>query len=195
MRKLLLIRHGETEGNVCGRYVGRTDEPLCEKGKESVSSLVKEISFTPNFLFTSPLLRAKETAKILFPGIVPTVSQDLREMDFGIFEYKTAFELEENTAYAEWVKGGCLARVPGGDDVKEFKARCVRGVKRALLSLPQGKSAAFVTHGGVIMAALEALSDEKRPFYDYHLKNAQGYLCYENDLVIKIAEKIGNKEK
>ncbi|MEI3521253.1 MAG: histidine phosphatase family protein [Anaerosacchariphilus sp.] len=35
MKELYLIRHGKTYGNTLGRYIGTTDEPLCEEGREA----------------------------------------------------------------------------------------------------------------------------------------------------------------
>ena len=65
MLKLYLIRHGQTPGNKLSRYIGTTDEPLSDEGRE----FLKKISYPmPEELFVSPLLRCVETAEIFFPG-------------------------------------------------------------------------------------------------------------------------------
>ena len=62
MIKLYLIRHGQTPGNKLARYIGTTDEPLSDEGRE----FLKKISYPmPEELFVSPLLRCVETAEIL----------------------------------------------------------------------------------------------------------------------------------
>ena len=66
MIELLFIRHGATEGNLRRRYIGRTDEPLCEAGIAQVKALQKR-GLSVDRLFVSPLLRTRQTAELLFP--------------------------------------------------------------------------------------------------------------------------------
>ena len=62
--KLVMIRHGETDANKEHRYLGRTDEPLCEQAKEN---LYARVNCYPkiDILFTSPMKRCIETAGIM----------------------------------------------------------------------------------------------------------------------------------
>ena len=92
MIELLFIRHGATEGNLHHRYIGRTDEPLCEEGVAQVKALQKR-GLSVNRLFVSPMLRTRQTADILFPKMPYTVVDGFAEMDFGRFEGKSADEL------------------------------------------------------------------------------------------------------
>ena len=90
--KWILIRHGKTQGNIEHRYIGcRTDEPLCETGKEALKS--REYPRAAR-VFASPMLRCIQTAGILYPYLTPETIDDLRECDFGEFE-NTKNELEE----------------------------------------------------------------------------------------------------
>lgn len=88
-----LFRHGETEGNVSGRWQGRTDSPLTELGRQQV----KEASATApemQALFTSPLGRTVETAAIIGNaiGVAPQNEEGLIEMSFGVWENMTTDE-------------------------------------------------------------------------------------------------------
>ena len=85
MIELLFIRHGATEGNLRRRYIGRTDEPLCEAGIAQVKALQKR-GLSVDRLFVSPLLRTRQTAELLFPQMPYTVVDGLIETDFGRFE-------------------------------------------------------------------------------------------------------------
>ena len=81
MLKLYLIRHGQTPGNKLSRYIGTTDEPLSDEGRE----FLKKLSYPmPEELFVSPLLRCVETAEIFFPGkqlhIIEEITKSLPEM-------------------------------------------------------------------------------------------------------------------
>ncbi len=103
--EVILLRHGKTAGNLAGRYIGRTDEPLCEA---ACRHLRESDPFTvASHVLVSPLQRAVETARLLFPEAELTVCQDLREMDFGDFEGRTAEEMADDPVYEEWVRGGC----------------------------------------------------------------------------------------
>ena len=86
--KLHLIRHGLTAGNLEGRYIGSgTDLPLCDQGRAELRQLKQQFEYPAvSLVFTSPLQRAVQTADILFPGVRQIALQDLREMDFGVFE-------------------------------------------------------------------------------------------------------------
>ena len=88
MRKpFILIRHGETEFNKNHLIGGKTDVPLTEKGKEQAKSAREIVAkYQYDAIITTPLLRAKETADILFPNLPKEIISDLRERDWGNFE-------------------------------------------------------------------------------------------------------------
>ena len=170
MKTVYFIRHGATAGNLERRYIGRTDEELCQLGIQQVRTLqVPRV----DLLFVSPMIRTRQTAELLFPGQSQSIIEDLRETDFGSFEAKTADELADNAAYRAWVDANCEAPIPGGEAVREFKDRCVRAFLTAMEQVPDGQTAAFVIHGGCIMAIMEALAVPKRGFYDYHIGNGK----------------------
>ena len=66
MTCLILIRHGETDWNVDGRYQGQADPPLNDKGLAQAQLLAQELRGVKiDVLYTSPLSRALQTAQIL----------------------------------------------------------------------------------------------------------------------------------
>ena len=170
MNKVFFIRHGATAGNLEHRYIGRTDEKLCQLGIQQIQSL--EAPYI-DVLFVSPMVRTRQSAELLFPGQPQVVVADLRESDFGVFEAKTADELADNTAYRTWVDANCMTPIPGGEEVHDFKTRCVNAFLSCMDTVPDEQTAAFVIHGGCIMAILEALAKPKREFYDYHIGNGK----------------------
>lgn len=176
MRQVLLIRHGATAGNREKRYIGRTDEPLCEQGAAQIRRL-RALGLSADRVFASPMLRTRQTAGLLFPQISPVILDDLRETDFGVFEGKSASEMENDPAYRAWVEAGCQTPPPGGEDIGDFKARCRRGFCAAMAQTAKGETAAFVLHGGSIMAILEAFALPRRDFYSYHIENGGFFAC------------------
>ena len=102
--KLHLIRHGLTAGNLEGRYVGGgTDLPLCDEGRAQLAELQARFDYpVVDTVFSSPMLRAVETANILFPGAAHQFTvHDLREAHFGAFENRPVKELVKDPDFSK----------------------------------------------------------------------------------------------
>jgi len=181
MIQLIFIRHGATAGNLEKRYIGSTDEPLCDIGIAQVESLRKQ-NFQIDFLYVSPMRRTLQTAELLFPQMTCTLVRDFRETDFGLFEGKTAQDLSTVSEYQAWVDSMCLAPIPQGESITDFKTRCCSAFEAIMKNLPNNSCAAFVVHGGVIMSILESYAQPKKRFYDYHIDNGK-HICgmYDNN--------------
>lgn len=174
MLKLWLIRHGMTEGNSHQRYIGVTDEPLCEEGQK----LLEKFAYPKvQALFVSPLKRCRETAEMLFPGEEQRVVELLAECDFGEFENKNYKELADNPHYQEWVDSNGTLPFPGGESKEECADRNLRGFEEVLkVCREKGiTEAALVVHGGTIMNIMEAYALPKKAFYEWHVGNGCGY--------------------
>lgn len=174
MLELWLIRHGKTAGNMLGRYIGTTDEPLCPEGRNALS---KARYPAPEAVFASPMKRTVETAGILFPDLPVHSIEDLAECDFGEFENKNYKELEGNLRYQAWIDSGGNLPFPGGESREAFQKRSLRGFERAVNQCLREEihRAALVVHGGTIMNIMERFSLQKRSFYDWHVPNGGGY--------------------
>ena len=186
MTRLLLIRHGATAGNMQRRYVGSTDEPLCEMGMKQVHSL-REKNLNINRLFISPMQRTIQTAQILFPQMKYTVVQGFREMNFGVFEGKSAHELADHPDYQAWVDAFCERQIPGGECAADFKTRCCSAFRDIMTTVDDDDSVALIVHGGVIMAILEAFAQPHRDFYHYHINNGECVRCEYQAHVITVS--------
>jgi len=167
---IYLLRHGETVWNAERRYQGQTDLPLSQRGRD----LLGRADFAPERVYISPLRRTAETASILFPEAGQIVVPDLRELDFGIFEGRTAGEMECDAAYRDWVKGGCSGRCPGGEDWAEFSARTCAAFEGLMEDAPD--PLVIVAHGGTQMAVLERYGRPARTRYQWLCKNGGGFL-------------------
>ncbi len=179
MLKLLMIRHGRTYGNTLGRYIGITDEPLLQEEREDL----KQYAFqTMDAVFTSPLKRCVETAEILFPGQELHIVPELRECDFGEFENKNYQELSDNENYQTWVDSGGKLTFPGGEDRGLFQERCIAGFEKIIREAAEQEweRAAMVVHGGTIMAVLDRYGIPRADYFDWHVKNGEGYYLRTN---------------
>lgn len=175
---LYLIRHGKTQGNLEGRYIGVTDEPLCAEGKKALMLLREEEKFPAvQCVYCSPLKRCTESAAILFPKTPAQTIENLRECDFGEFENKNYQELSGHLAYQKWIDSNGTLPFPAGEDQRDFRNRCAKAFTDIVedLLLCGMDSAAIVAHGGTIMSILERYARPAKPFYDWQVKNGGGY--------------------
>lgn len=176
--KLHLIRTGRTSANPWKRYVGQSDLPLCDKGREALEQLREEFTYpSVDMVFTSPLVRCKETARILYPGVETLEVEDLKDMNLGEFEGKTFDELRGEEAFARWLADSFANTPPGGEKTEEFTKRVVAALDTVFRRMIDEKttSAAVVTHGGVIMALLAAIGIPKLPLHQWSVDNGCGY--------------------
>ena len=179
MLRLWFVRHGMTEGNSHQRYIGVTDEPLCEEGRK----LLEKFTYPAvQALFVSPLKRCRETASILFPKGEQRIVPLLAECDFGEFENKNYKELSDNPHYQEWIDSNGTLPFPGGESNEAFRQRCCQAFQRITEGLQKQEEktgqtlrAAVVVHGGTIMAILERFGTPKKNYFDYQVKNGCGY--------------------
>lgn len=170
-----MIRHSITAGNEKKRYIGSTDEPLCEAGRE----LLRGKTYPDvQRLYVSPMLRCRQTASLIYPDYEMQVIEDFRECDFGEFENKNYRELADNLHYQEWIDSNGMLPFPQGESREGFQKRSKEAfVKMADVCLEDGiSSAAAVVHGGTIMSVLEACASEKKEYYGWHVGNGGGYV-------------------
>ncbi len=187
LEKVFLIRHGSTAGNLEQRYVGTTDEPLTEEARRILEENREQYP-RADVVFASPLLRCVQTAELLYPEKEIKVLPDLREIDFGTFEYKNYEELKDDPGYQAWVDSGGTAAFPGGESRETFCTRCCAAFLKACREAAsrqtteekeeaQGIRAAFVVHGGTIMAVLDRYSEPHRDYFEWQAGNGEGFAC------------------
>ena len=120
--KIIFIRHAKTKGNLEKRYIGVTEEPLCEAG---ISDL-KSISYPDcDVVISSPMKRCIQTAEIIYTNKKIVVGENLKECDFGDFEGKNYLELSANPDYQRWIDSGGTMAFSNGENPSDFKKRCI----------------------------------------------------------------------
>lgn len=179
--ELVLIRHGATAGNQERRYVGQMDDqPLTDRGRQALLALRAQKRYPHcEALYASPLSRCRETARILYPMLVPVLLPSLTELDFGAFEGKTYEQLKEDPAYRRWIDTAGRTAPPGGEGGDEFVARLRRALEQIVADAERSgfRRAAVVTHGGCIMTMLGGVrtAGETTDFYQYQAPNGGGF--------------------
>ncbi len=157
MGLIYLVRHGTTDWTLAGRLQGRTDIPLNSLGLEEAARLARYLAGRRiDRVFTSPLLRARQTAQVLGMafGLTPEVHPDLQEMCFGSLEGLTRGELEAMIPgfRRRWQEDPYSLTFPGGESFAEVDDR-VQSHLRELMG--RGDVATVVvTHGQVIRSGV-----------------------------------------
>jgi len=156
---IVLVRHGETDWNREHRFQGHADVPLNEDGRAQVTELAEKLA-GQRFAaaYTSPLLRAAESAQILGSrlGLAVHSSDVLGEVDVGSWSGLTVREVEDRfpEGFRRWIDW----KVEGWDDGEQYDAfsrRVIGGLLEIAARHPGGQVLA-VTHGGPIRTALAA---------------------------------------
>jgi len=156
---ILLARHGETDANVPPqRFMGWTDLPLNEHGREQARALAEAVRDRGLVaVWSSQLSRARETAEIVGAavGVTAQVDERFAESHRGRWEGRRWLdvEAEEPEAWAAWLRGGADFRFPEGESLREHQDR----VLAALDAVRTGPEPALVVaHGGTIRAIAAA---------------------------------------
>lgn len=177
--KLHLIRHGMTEGNRDGRYVGWTDLPLCAEGRAELEELRGRFEYPRAAeVYCSPLLRCRQTADLLYSDHPITVVEDLIEMSMGDFEGKYLRDLKDLPEYRDWLEDSLKRSPPGARETGEQFGRRIAGALDAVftnMTRRRVTEAAVVTHGGVIMGLLSAFAMPRRSLREWAVSNGTGY--------------------
>lgn len=176
--RICLIRHGKTAGNLKRQYIGRrTDEPLCEEGRQELIRFHQAGRYPEaEAVIVSPMKRCTETAEILYPGQKAILCPGLAETDFGEFEGKTYEELKDQPAYLRFLESGGELPFPGGETREEMASRVTAAFWKTVEALRgEGcESAAFLFHGGPMMAVMSSLVPDSG-FYDWQCPNGDGW--------------------
>lgn len=156
---------------------------MSEKGK---SELLRA-DFSPKTVFVSPMLRARQTASIIFPDSRQHVVRDFEEMDFGEFEGRSWREMEHCPEYRQWVEGGCVGRCPGGEDMADFSAR-VSAAFMSVFSPDMSQPLVIVAHSGTQRAIMTHFAMPGRKYFEWSAPNGGGY-------ILKLDENLWQSEK
>lgn len=150
--KIYITRHSKTLWNEEKRLQGRLDSPLSQEGIENALALkqyLQDNSLQFDYVFSSPIPRANQTAHLLFDQQSITLDKRLMEMNFGDFEGQKISDLLENhyELYDQlWNHPECFERIPHGESYEEVIAR-VQSFLDDLKQLPHDSQVMVVTHG------------------------------------------------
>lgn len=168
--RLYVTRHGQTEWNIERKMQGHLDSPLTQRGMDNarlLGSHLMDVRFS--HVYSSPLGRARQTAELIV-GDRPleiTLSPDIQEMGFGIWEGHCSDELSQ--LYPEqydnfWNHPEKYKPLEGGESFEQFKSRVNGWLNEITLDHPD-ENILVVTHTCVIKELYSIIN--KLPLKDF----------------------------
>ncbi|KAF3793918.1 Phosphoglycerate mutase-like protein 4, partial [Nymphaea thermarum] len=155
--EIVVIRHGETTWNACGRIQGHLDSELNDLGRRQAMALGERLSKDPMIaaIYASDLKRAAETANLISQkceSVEVILDPGLKERHLGDLQgvvLRDACKIAPK-AYEIFVSSRTDLEIPGGgESVEQFHDRCISALER-IASGHLGQRIVVVTHGGVI---------------------------------------------
>lgn len=166
VKRVILIRPGETDWNRQGRWQGWVSTPLSAHGvrqAEALANFVRNIGMSA--LYTSDLRRALQTADCLASrlGYAPVPDERLRERAIGAWQGLTVDEMREwyPDEYGRLLTDAENFRIPGGESRADVRAR-MRAAFDAIISRENGDTVGILSH----TTAIKALLDDVLPNYN-----------------------------
>lgn len=184
---IYIIRHGETDMNVKGVLQGVLDEPLNQAGRD-LAAITAQAMGKIHFdeCFSSPLVRAKETAEIVLKetgnDIPVQIDERIQEMNFGEAEGNKLKGTGEDARLFMFDSFN-FPGFPGGEDFHQLCARTQDFLKE-LIARDDDKTYLIATHGCALRAMLNFLYEDPSSFWQ---KNVP-YNCCVNIIEVKDGE-------
>ena len=190
---ICFIRHGITEGNLSQWYYGNEDLPLVDEGKEALKKLIDEgiypIAKYPDY-YTTGLCRTEETLELIYGSKEHSKVEELKEMNFGIYECKSYEALKKEPNFNSWINDETGdVEFPKGESRNQFVRRVTKGLKeikgnhklKELSHNHSGKETAsiVVCHGGVMSTIMSQLFPEtKKNMWEWMPEPGHGYIVF-----------------
>ena len=192
VERVLLIRHGQTDWNMEGRWQGCLPVPLNAIGRAQARALAESLRGRPiRAIYTSDLSRALETAEAVGAavGVAPIPDERLREFKLGIFEGYRRDELavkypREWNAFHEdrW-----HYVVPDGESRRNLQDR-MWAAWEDITANGSGPEVAIVTHGGALGLLLERLFGDAPELHNVRFENTSVTTVERQDDGWRLAE-------
>jgi probable phosphoglycerate mutase len=183
--KIILVRHGECQGNREGLFRGRSDFSLNEIGVAQAQELAKEMKlYQPIKIFTSPLSRARQTAEIISQEckIEIEICEGMNNIKLGPWEGKPKQFIAQK--YPEewqiWLEEPERLIVSGMENLDQVKQRVRRDLNEIIKNY-SGKTVIVVSHRAVLKPLIASCIEINKPyFWRIHMDTASySILHYE----------------
>lgn len=157
--KFFLVRHGQSEWNLEGRYQGVSNTKLTEVGQEQAELAAKYLSKVEfSGFFSSPIGRTIETAEIFKKklGKDYQISENLKEINFGKWEGLKFDDIisKYGSDFQNWIKDPFENPPTEGESFNDIIKRGIQEIDKIISESKEDSNILLVTHGGFIVAML-----------------------------------------
>lgn len=181
MTRLVLIRHGQTHATNDPWFRGQVDVPLDDVGLAQAAATTERVvaGWAPHAVFSSPLVRARQTAELVAApfGIQVRVHEGLTDINYGVWQGLRAHEVRTRwlKTLTVWNTRPHHAAIPGGENLSLVRTRVLRAVTEIVAAYPQ-ETVIIVAHAVINrLIMLRALGWTYERFWDLPQKNCS--LC------------------
>jgi probable phosphoglycerate mutase len=159
---VLLIRHGQSEGNAARRFGGHTATPLSPRGRRQAQATARALqSEELTAIYSSDLARAVETAQPLanLTGLAVNATIAFRERSVGVMEGLTfeAAAQQHPEQYAALLQRDFEHVLTGGESYRQLLDRAVQKLDEIIAENKGGKIAVFSHTGTICILALHLM--------------------------------------
>lgn len=179
--RIVLVRHGVSEGNLRHATCGQTDVPLAPEGIDGIRDLRARGVYPPTDLhFSSPLTRCLQTFQLAYAPevLIDGVLDGFKEVSFGEMEGKTLTPGQRCEFLDRWLVGRPYD-AEGLESCEDLRERAFGAVRDlvARMEAAEARSATVVTHSYLMRAALTRLAGlSPNHWFDFDLPNGMGYV-------------------
>lgn len=186
--KIYMIRHGETNWNQENRLQGKTDIPLNENGISLARQAAERFAAVDfDLAYTSPLLRARQTAETILEGRNVPVYEEKRIEEIGFGEYegmvytKTYSDIPDERFSYFFMKPEAYQPATGGERIEELLEREEDFLRELFANQNlQDKTILISTHGAALAGLLSVIKkNEVKDFWSCKLHKNCGYSVVE----------------
>lgn len=183
---IILIRHGECEGNIKRMFRGRTDFPLNKRGLVQAQDLAQELkSFPLKYIYTSPLSRARQTAEAISRQcrVEVKIEERFNNIELGSWEgrYKKEISQEYPKEWELWINNPEELRVTDMETLYDVQKRAKSCLDKLVLE-HKGETLVVITHRAVLKPLIAACLNIVSPyFWKIHLDTASYSLLSYKD--------------
>jgi broad specificity phosphatase PhoE len=166
---IILVRHGECEGNIKEKFRGRIDFPLNERGFIQAQDLALELkNFPLKYIYTSPLSRARQTAEAISRQCRVKVKMEERFNNIELGSWEGCFKKEIAELYPKewelWINNPEKLRVQDMETLYDVQKRA-KACLDSLVSKRNGETFAIVTHRAVLKPLIAACLNIASPYF------------------------------
>lgn len=167
--KIILVRHGECQGNREGLFRGRSDFPLNEQGLIQAKELALEMKqYNPFRIFTGPLSRTKQTALAISQEchIDIEMREGINNIELGPWEeqVKQVIAREYPEQWEIWLNEPEKLSVPGIETLEHVQKRARRELDKIVKEF-SGKTVIIVSHRAVLKPLIASCLKISKPYF------------------------------